>query len=321
MADFLRGLRGTRVALTCPQRGERARVRDLAADNAREAFRLRFRHPRRDVDRVAEAVAASLELPGPVRRIECFDVSHLQGEAQVVSLVVWENGRMAKGEYRSFNVRAGQAADDPAAIGEAVRRRYARRVAESQPLPDLVLIDGGAAQLAAARHALAELGCALPVAALAKRLEEIYLPDRRQPLQLGGSHPVRLLLQQVRDEAHRFAVTRHRRRRKARRMATQLLAIPGIGPTRAQKLLTHFGSLDGVRAASQDALAEAVGQKVAASVHRALHEADHPMSLPPIPEHRPRKVLHEAQQISGSEDRRTRSAAHPHMPGCSLLIG
>lgn len=273
VADFLRGLRGTRVALACPQRGERARVRDLAADNAREAFRLRFRHPRRDVDRVAEAVGSSLELPGPVRRIECLDVSHLQGEAQVVSLVVWENGRMAKGEYRSFNVRAGQGADDPAAIGEAVRRRYSRRVAESQPLPDLVLIDGGAAQLAAAHHALAELGCALPVAALAKRLEEIYLPDRKQPLQLGESHPVRLLLQQVRDEAHRFAVTRHRRRRKARRMATQLLAIPGIGPTRAQKLLTIFGSLDGVRAASEEALAEAIGQKAAASVHRALHEA------------------------------------------------
>ncbi|MGV8040949.1 MAG: excinuclease ABC subunit UvrC [Thermoanaerobaculaceae bacterium] len=216
VGEYLQGLRGGKVAVVAPKRGRRARVAELAADNAREAFRLRFRHPRRDVERVGEAVAAALGLAVPVQRIECFDVSHLQGEDQVVSLVVWQGGRMVKGEFRSFNVRAGQGADDPAAIAEAVRRRYRRRLTEGQPLPDLVLVDGGSAQLDAARTALAGLGVDPPVAALAKKLEELYLAGRSEPLQLGSSHPARLLLQRVRDEAHRFAVTRHRRRRKAR---------------------------------------------------------------------------------------------------------
>lgn len=271
VAEYLGRLRGGKVSVVAPRRGRRARVRDLAAENAREAFRLRFRHPRRDAERMSEAVAAALEAPVPVRRIECFDVSHLHGEDQVVSLAVWQDGRMARGEYRTFNVRAGQTADDPAAIGEAVRRRYRRRVAESQRLPDLVLIDGGALQLAAARRALSELGLSTPVAALAKRLEEVYLPDGSRPLQLGEGHPVRLLLQRIRDEAHRLAVSRHRRRRKARRLATQLLAVPGIGPARAQTLLTRFGSVDGVRAASREEISAAVGERAAAALWAALH--------------------------------------------------
>lgn len=271
VAEYLQGLRGGKVAIGAPRRGRRARVGKLAADNAREAFRLRFRHPRRDAERVGEAVAAALGLPRAVGRIECFDVSHLQGEDQVVSLVVWQGGRMVKGEARSFNVRAGQGADDPAAIAEAVRRRYRRRLAEGQPLPDLVLIDGGSAQLDAARAALAGLGVDPPVAALAKKLEELYLADRSQSLQLGSGHPVRLLLQRVRDEAHRFAVTRHRRRRKARRLATQLLAVPGIGPARARALLASFGSVDAVRAAGQAELAAVVGARAAAALWAALH--------------------------------------------------
>jgi excinuclease ABC subunit C len=273
IAGFLRQRRGAPVRLAVPKRGRRARVLELARENAREAFRLRFRHPRCEADRVAAAVAAALGLGGPVWRIECFDISHLQGEAQVASLVVWERGKLRKGEYRSFNVRASLGADDPGAIAEAVERRYRRRLAEGAALPDLVLIDGGRTQLDAALRALASVGCERPAAGLAKRLEEIVLPGAARPLLLEAHDPVRLLLQRVRDEAHRFAITRHRRRRSARRLATQLLAVPGIGPQRSRRLLREFGSVDGVRAATPEALAAAVGAKAAAALWQNLHGA------------------------------------------------
>ena len=271
LAGFLKRQRGAAVRLVVPRRGQRARVLALAQENAREAFRIRFRHPRREAERVGEEIAGALGLSGPVTRVECFDISHIQGEAQVASLVVWERGRMRKAEYRSFNVRAGVGADDPAAIAEAVERRYRRRRAEGAPLPDLVLIDGGRPQLDAALRALAAAGCDLAAAALAKRLEEVYLPGRPRPLLLEPHDSVRLLLQRVRDEAHRFALTRHRRRRSARRLATQLVAVPGIGPTRARRLLSRFGSVDGVRAAEREALVEVVGRRAATDLWQALH--------------------------------------------------
>ncbi len=268
---YLAEKRGAAVRIATPRRGTRARVLDLAQENARESFRLRFRHPRKEADRLAALLADRLGLPQPVHRLECFDISHTRGEAQVASLVVWEKGRMRKAEYRSFNVRAGADADDPAAMAEAVGRRYRRRVAESSALPDLVVVDGGPTQVAAAARALAEVGVALPVAGLAKRHEEIHLPGEPDPVRLEPHDPVRLLLQQARDEAHRFAVTRHRRRRSRRRLATELLAVPGIGPKKARTLLVRFGSVDGVRRAGPDELADAVGPTSAASVWKALH--------------------------------------------------
>lgn len=271
MVEYLAGVRGRAVRFRAPRRGRRARVVELAAENAAEAFRLRFRHPRRDSERLGAGLAAALALPRVVRRIECIDISHSSGEAQVASLVVWENGKLRKGEYRSFDVRVGGGVDDPAAIAEVVSRRYRRRVAEDAVLPDLLLIDGGPTQLAAAEQALALLHLELPGAALAKKLEEIYLPGRKEPIRLAGNDAGRLLLQSIRDEAHRFALTRHRRKRGARRLATQLLALPGIGPTRARELLTRFGSVDGVRAADPDALATALGKRTADRVWRALH--------------------------------------------------
>jgi excinuclease ABC subunit C len=280
---FLTQRRGAVVRLVVPRRGARARVQALAQDNAREAFRLRFRHPHEAAGKAGHALAGALGLPGEIRRIECFDISHTGGEAQVASLVVWESGALKRSEYRSFNVRAGAGPDDPAAMAEAVGRRYRRRLAEAGRLPDLVLVDGGPAQLAAALAALAAVGAALPVAALAKRLEEIHLPGGRPPLHLEPNDPARLLLQRLRDEAHRVAITRHRRRRRARRMATQLLAIPGVGPKRAQGLLERFGSLDGVRAATLEELAAAIGRSAAARVvaacrrpegHAGLDESD-----------------------------------------------
>jgi excinuclease ABC subunit C len=271
LAAFLRHKRGGAVRLATPRRGTRARVLELAQENARQAFRLRFRQPRREGERVARELAETLGLQRPVARLECFDVSHLGGEAQVASLVVWERGALRKAEYRSFNVRAGSGADDPAAIAEAVERRYSRRMREGAPLPDLVLIDGGPTQLKAALAALAGLGCSVPAAALAKRLEEIYLPGRARPLHLEANHQARLILQRVRDEAHRFAITRHRRRRSARRLSTQLLAVNGIGPRRAQLLLKRFGSLDGVRRAAREDLAAVVGRQATAALWDALH--------------------------------------------------
>jgi len=271
LADYLRHIRGGAVGVHVPRRGVRARVLALAQDNADAAFRLRFRQPRREGERVAAAIAQRLGVSAPVQRIECFDVSHLQGEVQVASLVVWEGGRLRKGEYRTFNVRQGAGADDPAALAEAVTRRYRRRLQEGQPLPDLVLVDGGRVQVAAAARALAELGVERPVVGLAKRFEEVHLLHAPHPLRLEANDPVRLAFQLLRDEAHRFAITRHRRRRRARRLATQLLAVPGVGPVRAKRLLQRFGSLDGVRAAARDALAEVVGNATAARVWAALH--------------------------------------------------
>lgn len=271
LGEYLRQQRGRAVGVRVPRRGVRARVQALARENAGAAFRLRFRQPRREGERVAGAIAERLGVAGAVRRVECFDVSHSQGEGQVASLVVWEGGKLCKGEYRTFNVREGGGSDDPAALAEAVVRRYRRRVREGQPLPDLVLVDGGRTQVAAAARALGEAGVTRPVAGIAKRFEEVHLLDHPLPLRLEPSDPVRLVFELLRDEAHRFAVTRHRRRRSARRLATQLLAVPGVGPARARKLLQRFGSLDGVRGAGREALAQAVGASTAARVWAALH--------------------------------------------------
>ena len=286
LREFLVQRRGASVRLLAPRRGARARVLSLAQDNAREAFRLRFRHPREAAGKVGHALAAALGLPGEIRRIECFDISHTGGEAQVASLVVWEAGALKRSEYRSFNVRAGAGPDDPAAMAEAVGRRYRRRLAEAGRLPDLVLVDGGPTQLAAALAALGATGAELPVAALAKRMEEIHVPGGRPPLHLEPNDPARLLLQRLRDEAHRVAITRHRRRRRARRMATQLLAIPGIGPKRAQSLLERFGSVDGVRAAAPGDVAAVVGTAAAARVVAALRGRENRAGLDENPDSR-----------------------------------
>lgn len=270
LAGFLEVKAGRSVEVRVPRRGQERVLLELARENAVEAFRLRFRHPAREGERLAAELQDRLGLPTPAGRIECFDVSHTGGEAAVVSVVVWERGKFAKREYRSFNVKEARGGDDPASLAEAVTRRFRRQMAEGKPLPDLVLIDGGPTQLQAAREALADLRINVPVVSLAKRFEEVYIEPGKPPLRLSENDPVRLLLQRLRDEAHRFAITRHRRRRRARRMATQLLAVPGVGPARAKKLLAAFGSLDGVRRASREELTKVIGPKLAEVVKRAL---------------------------------------------------
>lgn len=274
LAGFLAEKRSAPVQVLAPRRGQRRALVNLAQGNAAEAFRLRFRHPRREAEHLGSELQRLFGLQSPVERLECFDVSHTAGEGAVVSVVVWERGKLVKRAYRSFNVQFAAGGDDPASLGEAVKRRYSRQLREGQALPDLVLMDGGGPQLAAARKALEELGLAVPTVALAKRFEEIYFDPHRPPLRLPSNQPARLLLQRVRDEAHRFAVTRHRRRRRAKRLATELISVPGIGPVRARRLLQHFGSLEGVKKAQEEELARLLGPKLAKIVRASLTGAN-----------------------------------------------
>ena len=271
---FLRHIRGHAVEISRPQRGARARRVQLALDNARAAFDLRFRAPRSQAQHLARRIGEALGLPGPVTHLECFDISHSSGKETTASCVVWQDGRMNKRQYRSFNIREVEGVDDFSAIAEAVGRRYRRLRDEDRPLPDLVLIDGGVGQLNAAMAAVDSLGLDLPIAALAKREELVWLPAASEPLRLDSSDPAHLVLRETRDEAHRFAVSRHRARRSKRTLSTQLLAVPGIGPGRARALLNRFGSVRGVQQASVDELQRALGPRLGKHLWHYLHAGE-----------------------------------------------
>jgi excinuclease ABC subunit C len=207
----------------------------------------------------------ALNLPEAPKRIECFDISHIQGTDKVASMVVWEDGRMKKSDYRKFIIRSVQGNDDFASIAEVVTRRYSRLKEEGKPMPGLVLIDGGLGQLHAAAEALEAIGIInQPLASIAKREEIIYvLGQEDEPVVLDKFSPVLHLVQTVCDEAHRFAVTFHRTRRNASRMTSELSQIPGVGPKTIEKLLTEFGSVERVRQAGEAALAKSVGAAAA----------------------------------------------------------
>lgn len=256
--------RGGRVRLRSPQRGPKKKFLDLVRQNASLAFKSRFRPSPRQAPEVLAALAETLRLEELPNRIECFDISNIQGTDAVASMVVWEGGKPRKSDYRSFTIREVEGADDTASIAEAVTRRYRRLLTENRSLPQLVLIDGGKGQLGAAVAALTRVGIPmLPVAAIAKREEEIFLHGRAEPVRLERGSPVLQLIQRIRDEAHRFAVGRHRRKRARRTLRTELTDLPGIGPVRARKLLREFGSVAGVRRADPDALKRAVGPRAA----------------------------------------------------------
>ncbi|HVT15351.1 MAG TPA: excinuclease ABC subunit UvrC [Thermoanaerobaculia bacterium] len=269
--------KGERVYLRMPSRGPKAERMKLARHNAELAHKRRFRGEQIPPGAAAlcDHLAALEEAP---RRIEGFDISHFQGGETVASLVVWEEGRMRKGEYRSFNIRGFTQPDDFAAIHQAVERRYRRRLEEVGEMPDLILIDGGRGQLNAALAALAELGVEeTPVVALAKREEELYVPGLPEPLHLRRDDPGLRLLQQVRDEAHRFAVSRHRRRRSARTLHSRLDDLAGVGPRRRKLLLQRFGSAGKVREASRDELEQALGPATGRRVFDQLHPPAAPL--------------------------------------------
>jgi len=267
LEQWLGERRGGRVHLRTPLRGPKKKFLELVRQNATLAFHSRFRLAAHRGAEVLAALAETLKLEEPPYRIECFDISNIQGTDAVASLVVWEGGQPRKSDYRSFTIRDVVGADDTASIAEAVTRRYRRLLTENRRLPDLVLIDGGKGQLGAAVAALTRVGIAmLPVAAIAKREEEIFLHGRSEPVRLERSSPVLQLVQRIRDEAHRFALARHRRKRARRTLRTELTELAGIGPVRARKLLREFGSLAGVRRADLDALTRAVGPKAAQTV-------------------------------------------------------
>ncbi len=257
---FLASRRGGPVRIVAPRQGERRRFLDLVARNARLAFEARFLATHRGGVAALEALRDLLGLDEAPRRIEAVDASHFQGSEPRVSLVVFEGGRPRKSEYRLYRPRGARPGDDHAALAEVLGRRVRRLLREGRKLPDAVLVDGGRGQLAAAVRALREAGAGdLPVLSLAKREEEIYLPGKEEPLRLDRGDPLLHLLQQLRDEAHRFAVRGHRRARSRAEFRTVLAEIPGVGPVTARRLLAQFGSVDGVRRATEEALAAAVG--------------------------------------------------------------
>ena len=274
LVDWLSQRRGERVYLRLPSRGPKADRVNLAMRNAELAHRRRFRSA--DVaERATEELRERLNLPESPRRIEGFDISNLQGTEIVASLVVWEEGRLRKGEYRSFNIRGLETPDDYESMRQAVERRYRRRLEELGSMPDLILIDGGRGQLNAAMESLAGLGVEeTPVVALAKREEELHSPDRPEPLRLDRRNAGLKLLQEIRDEAHRFALSRHRRRRSARSLRGALDGIKGVGPKRRKRLLQQFGSLAGVKEASAEDLKRLLGPVVGLQVYESLHAED-----------------------------------------------
>ncbi len=261
---------GRRVRIGVPQRGDKRALMELAARNAALGYQTRF--DRAAVEHAAlETLQAALALPVLPRRIECFDISTIQGSETVASMVVCEDGRMQPREYRKFRVRMAPGDtrfhDDFAAMGQVVARRYRALLEQGGPFPDLIVIDGGRGQLEAAYRALETLGLSNLVAVgLAKKEELVCTRGHADPIALDASDTGLLLLQRIRDEAHRFAVTFHRRARRMRDLGSELDHVPGIGPRRRRALLRLFGSLAGVRRASREDLVAAVGPRTADAV-------------------------------------------------------
>jgi excinuclease ABC subunit C len=274
LAALLSERTGHRIELAVPQRGEKRSLVDLASQNAKQSYTQRFRVLEPSRKAIQEALTDALMLPELPRRIECFDISHIQGAETVASLVVWEDGKMNKSAYRKFKVMTVVGVDDFASMREVVERRYRRLKDENKPMPSLVLVDGGVGQLHAAAEALELLGfTSQPLASIAKKEEVIYIyGNEEEPVVLDRRSPVLHLVQLIRDESHRFAVGYHRQRRAIRDRASELLNIPGVGPQTRQRLLTHFGSLRDVQQATAESLAAVVSRKTAKTIWRHFHE-------------------------------------------------
>jgi excinuclease ABC subunit C len=262
------GARATRVHIVVPQRGDKRSLLDLAGNNAKQSYDQRFRVMKPNTKAIQEALQDALGMPELPRRIECFDISHIQGAETVASMVVWEDGRMKKSDYRKFIIRSVDGVDDFASMREVVTRRYKRLQEEKKPLPSLILIDGGLGQLHAAAEALSSLEIInQPLASIAKREEIIYvLGQEDEPVVLDHRSPVLHLVQLIRDEAHRFAVTFHRKRRQMRDRSTELLEIPGVGARTTRRLLEHFGSVQAVKQAEAAALSSVVTRAQAEAI-------------------------------------------------------
>ena len=276
LASLLAERTGHRVELAAPQRGDKRSLIDLAGQNAKQSYTQRFRVLEPSRKATQEALADALMLPDLPKRIECFDISHIQGAETVASMVVWEDGAMKKSAYRKFQVKTVSGVDDFASMREIVFRRYKRVKDENGVMPSLILIDGGLGQLHAAFQALEELGfTSQPLASIAKREEVIYVyGSEDEPVVLDRRSPVLHLVQLIRDESHRFAIGYHRKRREMRDRDSELLEIPGVGAGTRQRLLTHFGSLREVQAATAESLAAVVNKKTAQAIWAHFHAAE-----------------------------------------------
>jgi excinuclease ABC subunit C len=295
LADLLAEHTRHRVEIAVPQRGDKRSLVDLAAQNAKQSYDQRFRVLTPSRKAIQEALQDALMLEDLPRTIECFDISHIQGAETVASMVVWENGEMKKSAYRKFKIKTVEGVDDFASMREVITRRY-RALGKVVPqvngegseptgspaaqAPSLILIDGGIGQLHAAAAALESLGITTqPLASIAKREEIIYLYGQEdEPIVLDRRSPVLHLVQRIRDESHRFAISYHRKRREMRDRDSELLTIPGVGARTRQRLLEHFGSLRGVAAASLDSLAAVVPPKTAEGIHAHFHAAEAPVN-------------------------------------------
>ena len=268
LEELLGEMRHHKVEIRTPQRGQKKALLGLVETNAKHSFDARFRVLKPSSRAIQEALQDALNLPDAPARIECFDISHIQGTDKVASMVVWEDGKMKKSDYRKFIIKTVIGNDDFASMREVVTRRYQRLQEEKQPFPGLVLIDGGLGQLHAAAESLEALGISdQPLASIAKREEIIYVYGQEdEPVVLDRFSPILHLIQSIRDEAHRFAVTFHRNRRAARQLTSELDEIPGVGAKTVQKLLKQLGSSELVKAASEDQLAAIVGRAAARRV-------------------------------------------------------
>ena len=260
--------RSARVHILAPQRGEKRSLIDLAGNNAKQSYDQRFRVLKPNAQKIQEELQEALGLPELPKRIECFDISHIQGAETVASMVVWEDGKMKKSDYRKFIIRTVEGVDDFASMREVVTRRYKRLRDEHKAMPSLVLIDGGLGQLHAGAEALDALEIInQPLAAIAKREEILYVyGQEKDPIALDHHSPVLHLIQLIRDEAHRFAVTFHRKRRQMRDRSTELLEIPGVGASTTRRLLEHFGSVQSVKQADTAALSAVVTRAQAEAI-------------------------------------------------------
>ncbi len=284
LAEHLSGLRGTRVEVRRPQRGDKRRILEMAVSNAAlglEHERVLEEARRNKIASTLDTLREDLALPRLPLRIECYDISNTMGTNSVASMVVFQGGRPAKSEYRRFRIRTVEGADDPASMAEVIRRRLERLKANDEkfmPAPDLILLDGGKGQLSAVVTVMEEMGVAselpdISIRSLAKRDEEVFQPGRPEPVVLERNSPELHLLQRVRDEAHRFANTYHRKLRGQAMTASVLDELPGVGPTRKKRILNHFGTPEAFLGASLEELEAVPGLpgKVARELHSRLH--------------------------------------------------
>ena len=274
LADLLSERTNHRIEIAAPRRGDKRSLVDLVCQNARQSYDQRFRVLQPNQKAIQEALQETLTLEELPRRIECFDISHIQGAETVASMVVWEDGSMKKADYRKFQVKTVSGVDDFASMREIIHRRYKRLLDDKKDFPSLILIDGGLGQLHSAAEALAEIGVTLqPLASIAKREEIIYVyGQENEPIVLDRRSPVLHLVQKIRDESHRFAVTYHRKRRQMRDRESELDDIAGVGPRTRQRLVEHFGSVRGIKQASHDALTAVVSPAVAAKIRAHFAE-------------------------------------------------